>query len=438
MTEPGVTSARVYLWGTHIGSVTWDQTRQLGHFTYNPEFRQSGLEVAPLTMPLAQRSFSFPELNTNVFKGLPGFLADSLPDKFGNAVIAAWLARQGRHDHDLTPIERLRLTGTRGMGALEYDPALVTSPDDSVQPLDIGGLVTLINRILASPDADPVVDDRDSQTLDTLLQVGISADGARAKAVIAWDPTTKEVWPGQRKAPPGCGYWLLKFDGVTGNRDREADDPQGYGLVEYAYHLMALQAGIHMNECRLLAENGRRHFVTRRFDRMPDGQKIHRQSLCALGHVDFDAAGSYSYEQVMEIIQKLELPPDALKEQFRRMAFNVLVRNHDDHPKNIAFLMNTRGVWSLSPAYDLTFAYNPHGQWTNRHQMSLNGKRDNFVYDDLCAVARRFSLEDSQSTAIIQQVADAVTQWPQFAQRAGVDRDTQDSIGKHLRLGIVT
>jgi serine/threonine-protein kinase HipA len=435
MTEAEMALVHVHLWGIHIGSVSWDRRRQLGHFTYSSQFRERGIEVAPVTMPLSRRTFSFPELNANVFKGLPGFLADSLPDRFGNAVIDAWLAREGRSD--LTPVERLRLIGDRGMGALEYLPGLIPQSDSHAQSLNIAGLVSMINRIIASPGSDPVIDNGDARDLECLLQIGISADGARAKAVIAWDPTSDVIWPGHRQAPAGCGYWLLKFDGVTGNRDREAEDAQGYGLIEYAYHLMALEAGIQMSECRLLAENGRRHFVTRRFDRTSTGEKIHRQSLCALGHMDFDALGSYSYEQVMAIIQKLELPSDALKEQFRRMVFNVLARNHDDHPKNIAFLMDARGSWSLSPAYDLTFAYNPRGRWTNQHQMSLNGKRDNFTYADLRAVARRFAIADDLSASTIQQVADAVAQWPRFARRAGVDAETIDTIAKCFRLNIV-
>ncbi len=430
-----LTPIHVHLWGAHIGSVSWDSHRQLGHFTYSPEFRERGIAVAPITMPLSRRTFSFPELNANVFKGLPGFLADSLPDRFGNAMIDAWLAWKGRSK--LTPVERLCLIGDRGMGALEYSPPLIRRPPDDwqAQSLDIARLVGMINRILASPGRNPATNASDARDLETLLQIGISADGARAKAVIAWDPASDQIWPGHRQAPAGCGYWLLKFDGITGNRDREAEDPQGYGLIEYAYYLMARAAGIQMSECRLLAEDGRRHFVTRRFDRTPAGDKLHRQSLCALGHMDFDAIGRHSYEQVLEIIQTLALPADALSEEFRRMVFNVLARNHDDHPKNIAFVMDREGTWSLAPAYDLTFAYNPEGHWTRQHQMTLNGKRDNFTSGDLLAVARRFAIADA--TAVIQQVAEAVARWPEFAEEAGVDADTTDKIGRCLRLGIL-
>lgn len=439
MTQLQPATTDVYLWGRTLGTVTWNPSRKLGEFEYAPEFRESGLEVAPITMPLGTQTFCFPELNTQVFEGLPGFLADSLPDKFGHTILNAWLNSQpgvaGRH---LNSVERLRCIGTKGMGALEYSPGIGEHSQDA-DVLDLRALVNFSNAVLAEPgNSTRFVGSEDlRRAMQSMMKVGISADGSRAKAVIAWNPETGEVRCGHSRAPEGYGYWLLKFDGVTGNRDKEAVDPQGYGLIEYAYHLMAVSAGIHMEECRLLHENGRRHFITRRFDRTPQGDKIHRQSLCAMAHMDFDAAGAYSYEQVMEIIQRLALPEATLEEQFRRMVFNVLARNHDDHPKNIAFLMDPRSQWRLSPAYDLTFAYNPEGQWTNQHQMSLNGKRDGFSYADFSAVASRFSLSSQRADTIIQQVAEAVSRWRHFAQEAGVAEHQINEVAVCLRLNLV-
>ncbi len=436
-------TANVHLWGLHVGAICWDESRQLGHFSYSDEFCRNGLPVAPVTMPLKADVYAFPELNANVFKGLPGFLADSLPDKFGNRIIEAWAQRAG-HSPALNPVERLLLIHDRAMGALEFTPVASDSRFHDSGPkattelaVDLGEMVTLINHLISQPEALPPVSGEMAQTLELLLQMGMSADGARAKAVIGLNPATNEVRPGHRTLADDFGYWLLKFDGITGNRDREADDPQGYGLIEYTYYLMARAAGITIAESRLLHENGRHHFVTRRFDRTDAGGKVHRQSLCALGHMDFDAAGRYSYEQVMEIIKTLDMPQSTLEEQFRRTAFNIIARNHDDHAKNTAFLMSRQGAWSLAPAYDLTFAYNPEGQWTNQHQMTLNGKRDHFDSADFLALSRRFAIDDARALTIIQQVTDAVAQWPELAREAGVDAESIAAISRELRLSIV-
>lgn len=432
-------TANVQLWDTGVGTIAWDEAQQLGHFTYSAKFLEERVQVAPIKLPLNRGRFAFPDLNTNVFKGLPGVLADSLPDKFGTAVIDAWLAQQDLPANALNPVERLRLIGSRGMGALEYAPplaALATPPDG---PLDLSGLIDVINCILSGTSSRAALSDQRMQdALTTLMHIGISADGARAKAVVGWQPGSPDVYMGHEALPTGCGYWLLKFDGITGNRDREsASDPQGWGIIEYAYHLMARAAGIAMSDCRLLNDNGRQHFITRRFDRTDDGAKLHRQSLCAMGHMDFDALGSYSYEQVVDIMRELELPQAQVEEFFRRMVFNVLARNHDDHAKNVAFLMSREGRWSLAPAYDLTFAYNPEGQWTHCHQMTLNGKRDHFTYDDFETVATTFDIGRERCHALVQQVAHAVSQWTRFADQAGVSAEQADAIAKDLRLHIV-
>lgn len=416
-----MTLAQVSLWGRVIGAVSWDAERGVANFEYEPAFVGSGIEVAPLTMPLARRIYSFPALSKSTFRGLPGLLADSLPDDFGNALIDAWLARQGRPPESFNPVERLCYTGTRGMGALEYAPLLGPAEGPAAQ-LDLDALTALATDILRRRDqvhgsfAAPVQE----STLTDILRIGTSAGGARAKAIIAWNPQTNEVRSGQVKAGQGFTYWLLKFDGVSGNRDKELDDPEGYGLIEYGYYLMARAAGITMAESRLLRENGRSHFMTKRFDRTDAGGKLHMQTLCGLAHFDFRQPGAYSYEQALQVIRRLGLPMDSIEEMFRRMVFNILARNQDDHVKNTAFLMQPSGKWSLAPAYDITYSYNPAGAWTGTHQMSLNGKRDHFEFEDLEACAASCSMKKGRAAAILREVTSAVERWPEFAEQAGV------------------
>jgi serine/threonine-protein kinase HipA len=341
--------AQVILWGTRIGVVELPDGEAIASFQYDPDFLPSGVEVSPLVMPLRDAPYSFPGLAPRTFHGLPGLLADSLPDKYGNALIDAWLATQGRLPGDFNAVERLSYTGARGMGALEFRPATGPAAGDTA-PVDIDALVRLASEVLTHRKTLKVTfagDDR-ADALREILRVGTSAGGARAKAVIAWNPVTNEVRSGQLKAPPGYEYWLLKFDGVEGNKDRDLADPQGYGAVEYAYAQMAGAAGVEMSPCRLFEEGGRRHFMTRRFDRTGAGDKLHMQSLAALAHFDFNDPGAYGYEQAFLTIRQLGLPADDVRQQFRRMAFNVMARNQDDHVKNIAFLMDRSGTWRPS------------------------------------------------------------------------------------------
>ena len=325
-------------------------------------------------------------------------LADSLPDRFGNALIDAWLATQGRSPGSFSAIERLCYTGSRGMGALEYAPVLGPKPRRSTK-INVDALVKLASEVLTHHRnlGGHFAGTSSSKALADILKVGTSAGGARAKAVIAWNRRTNEVKSGQLPAGPGFTYWLLKFDGVAGNKDKELEDPKGYGAIEYAYALMAKAAGITMTECRLLEEHGRRHFMTRRFDRRDDGSKLHMQSLGALGHFDYNQAGAYAYEQAFLTIRQLGLPMTATEEQFRRMLFNVVARNQDDHVKNIAFLMNKAGEWSLAPGFDVTYSYNPSGSWTATHQMTINGKRDAFVKADIRAAGKSAGLKQGRS-----------------------------------------
>lgn len=431
-----MTLAEVRLWGKMIGAVSLDRPNGIAAFEYTPEFAASGIEVSPISMPLSREIYKFPELPRASFHGLPGLLADSLPDKFGNALIDSWLARQGRSAESFDAVERLCYTGSRGMGALEYVPSLGPAPQES-HTLEIDALVQLASAILSDRERlNANFDDHDA--LADILRVGTSAGGARAKAVIAWNPTTNEVRTGQGKAPSGFEHWLLKFDGVSGNRDKEFDDPQGYGAIEYAYYLMASAAGIDMTESRLLEENGRRHFMTRRFDRLESGEKLHMLSLGGMAHFDFNNAGAHGYEQVFLVMRKLNLPMSSAEQMFRRMVFNVLARNQDDHVKNIAFLMGKDGDWSLAPAFDVTFSFNPDGDWTSSHQMTVNGKRDGFVFEDLKACAESASMKRGRAATILNEVRDVVERWPDFAALAGVAPDWSEQIRRFLRLELAS
>lgn len=432
-----MTVARVKLWGREIGAVSLDDREQFARFQYLPEFARSRFQIAPIKMPLSDQVYQFPELNPRTFHGLPGLLADSLPDKFGNRLIDRWLAQQGRAPETFNAVERLCYTGTRGMGALEFSPA--QGPRRSkARKIDLDVLVELASNILATRAeyVGSLQPPARQKALEDLLLVGTSAGGARAKAVIAWNPETNEVRSGQVAAGKGFSYWLLKFDGVSDNKDKELADPEGFGLIEFAYYKMALAAGITMTECRLLKEQSRSHFMTRRFDRLEGGGKLHLQSLCAMGHFDFDDPTSYSYEQALLVMRQLELPTPSLEQQYRRLVFNVVARNQDDHVKNIAFLMDQAGTWSLAPAFDVVYSYNPLGQWTSQHQMSINGKHDGFVRDDFRAIGKVALLRQGRDLAILDEVIDAVKRWPQFAEGEGIPAQDIRRISATHRLDI--
>src|SRR5580698_2124156 len=415
------TVAEVRLWGRMIGAVSMEEGARIAAFQYDPAFLDSGIELSPIIVPLSRQVYQFPSLAQVSFHGLPGLLADSLPDKFGNALIDAWLATQGRRPESFNAVERLCYIGVRGMGALEFAPAKGPPLRRSAK-VQLDELVKLASQVLTHRASLQVsfAPGRRHDGLQEMLRVGTSAGGARAKAIVAWNRNTNEVRSGQVKAPAGFDYWLLKFDGVSANKDKELEDPKGYTVIEYAYALMAADAGIEMSECRLLEENGRRHFMTRRFDRLSDGGKLHMQSLAALGHFDFNSAGAYSYEQALGVIRRLELPMRSVEQQFRRMAFNVVARNPDDHVKNIAFLMDKSGAWTLSPAFDVAYSYNPAGDRTSQHQMTINGKVDDFTLEDFKAAAQVAGLKRGRPEAILAEVMDTVKEWPRYAETAGV------------------
>jgi len=428
-------SAILSMWGTEIGYLSLGDQETTAAFEYSPAFLGSGIELSPLMMPLSSRVYRFPELPRQSFHGLPGMLADSLPDKFGHALMDAWLATQGRATGSSSAVERLCYIGSRGMGALEFQPARPRHAR-TAHPVDIDQLVSLASEILShrSSLSTTLAGPDKEQGIREILRVGTSAGGARAKAILAWNPETNEVKSGQVSAGEGFEYWLMKFDGVRNNRDKELEDPKGYGAIEFAYSRMANDAGIEMMPCRLFEEGGRRHFMTKRFDRTPDGGKLHLQSLAALAHLDFNQAGAYGYEQAFLMMTSLGLSREQRVQQFRRMVFNVVARNQDDHVKNISFLMDRRGAWSLSPAYDVTWSYNPTGKWTSTHQMTLNGKQDGFRLSDIEACGEMALLKQGEAKRILQEVQSVVARWRDYADEVGVGADHRDLVQDSLRL----
>lgn len=432
-----MTIAEVVLWGTTIGSLQWDEMKNIALFQYDQGFVRSGIEVAPFTLPLSDTIYRFPELSYSSFHGLPGLVSDSLPDAFGNSLIDAWLAAQGRKPASFNPVERLCYIGKRAMGALEFHPIKGPKHTHS-SAIDIAFLVDLASEVLTHRKnlSTSFSTPTRKAALKEILKIGTSAGGARAKAVISWNPNTHEVRSGQTELEPGFEAWLIKFDGVSGNKDKELEDPKGYGLIEYAYYLMARKAGIAISDCMLLQEGGRNHFMTKRFDRTKEGNKLHMLSLAALEHFDYNKPGYYAYEQAFATITTLDLDLSTREELFRRMVFNIMARNQDDHVKNISFLMNKQGNWMLAPAYDLTYSYNPSGLWTNAHQMTIQGKRDNITLDDLFNVAHLASIPVKRTKDILHQVDDGVSFWPEAADMANISEKIMRIIAKTHRTSL--
>ncbi len=431
--------ATVSLWGRRIGGVSWDAKRAIGVFQYDPAFvRRGTVQPAPFRMPLREKPYEFPPLRDTSFAGLPGLLSDSLPDRFGTVLVNRWLVENGIDINAFTPVERLCYTATRGMGALEFEPAI--GPPDSGERIHIDQLVDLTNLVLAERRSLAGrlrgVDDREG--MERILRVGTSAGGQRPKAILSWNPETGEFRSGQVEAVAGFEPWILKFDGVDGDGGAGLSTPGGYGRIEYAYHLMARAAGIAMTPCRLHEEDGRAHFMTRRFDRGPRGGKLHMQSLAGLLHLDYNDVAAHRHEQAMTVIADLNLGPGALREQFRRVCFNIAARNQDDHVKNIAFLMDRDGRWSLSPAYDVTYSYNPEGAFAAHHQMSVGGKFSGFEREDLLAFAEDSGVARRVAVRILDTVLAAMRQWPRYAREAGVPARDRDRIGAVHRVGALT
>jgi serine/threonine-protein kinase HipA len=416
-----VNQVNVHLWGYRIGAVALDPAYGYYAFAYTPEFRAAGIEPAPLHMPVREgRTYLFTDLPDITYKRLPALLSDALPDDFGNALINRWMADRGVAASEVTALDRLAYMSTRAMGALTFRPARGPATHKPTA-IVLSDLVEQARRAVTGMLDD---DEHANAALRSIIEVGTSAGGARAKAVVAWNEQTGELRAGQLEAPPGFGHWLLKFDGM--GHDNELGSPQGYGRIEYAYHLMARAAGINMTDCTLLEENGRAHFLTRRFDREDGSVRHHMQTLCAMDHLDYKKKGTNSYSQLFMAMKRLELPYEDTEEAFRRMVFNVMGRNCDDHTKNFAFRLRQGKGWGLSPAYDVTFAHNPNGEWTNQHLMSVNGKFKGLRIGDLLAEAERFGVGTAKR--VIDEVRCAVQDWSSHAEAARVPDDVAQSI----------
>ncbi|ELK8508340.1 type II toxin-antitoxin system HipA family toxin [Vibrio vulnificus] len=429
-----------------VGAVSFDTEKGLGSFEYDPSFVKKGVELSPIKMPLSNRIYRFSELDFNTFKGLPGLIADSLPDDFGNAVLNAWVASQGRSPSDITPLQRLQYTGKRGMGALEYAPATKLRSLNASQQVEIQSLVSIAQEILDSRGNFEVElkqngqDDREAMM--SLLSVGMSAGGARPKAVLAFNEDFTQVRSGQTNVPSGFTHYLMKFDGVSEhNKNQETfGDPLGYGAMEFVYHLMANKCGIDMMPCRLLHEGNRRHFITQRFDRIKNS-KVHVQTLNGLAHIDYKKPGSFSYAELFGIARQLKLSAVDAEQLFKRMTFNIIARNHDDHSKNFAFMLTQdrlkKDKWSLAPAYDLAYSYKPGSKWVNSHWMSLNGKRDNFTRSDFYSLEKLSPIFNKRKIDdIIDTTIEHVSTWRQLAEEWDVPKTLIDEIQENLRLDI--
>lgn len=429
--------AEVKIWGKQVGALAWDPAQRLATFEFEPRFKTLGWDLSPLKMPVAanQSLFSFPELRSDkndgydTFKGLPGMLADALPDRYGNQLINQWLAQQGRPQDSMNPIEMLCFIGTRGMGALEFEP-IILKENKRPFSVEIDGLVATAQHLLHQRQVFSTnLSEDEKQAVQEILKIGTSAGGARPKAVIAWNEKTGEVKSGQTNAPKGFEHWLIKLDGVS---DVQLGTSSGYGRVEMAYYRMAGACGIQMMPCRILEENGRAHFMTRRFDREGGDVKHHVQTFCALKHFDYNQVRSFSYEQLFQCMRELKLSYADAEQMFRRMVFNVVARNCDDHTKNFSFLLKKNGKWELAPAYDICFAYRPGSEWVSQHALSINGKRSGITRADLLEVGA--SIKCKKSGEIIDEIVEAVSRWEQFANEVEVSPTLRKEIGRNLYL----
>jgi serine/threonine-protein kinase HipA len=428
-----ITTAYINIWNKRVGAIAWDANNGLASFEYEPSFLSNNWDLSPLKMPISgaeKRVFSFAELrSTTTFKGLPGLLADVLPDKYGSSLINAWLASNGRPSDSMNPVELLCFIGSRGMGALEFEPVLPKTSSGATK-IELSSLVQIAQEILTGRQQFKTnLSSDEAKALSDILKIGTSAGGARAKAVITFNPDTNEIRSGQADAPKGFTHWLIKFDGVS---DQQLGTSSGYGRVEMAYYLMAKEAEIEMTDCRLLEENDRAHFMTKRFDREPMKGKLHVQSFCTIAHYDFNEITAFSYEQLFETMRSMLLPYTDAEQLYRRMVFNVMSRNCDDHTKNFSFIMDKIGQWKLAPAFDVCHSYRPGSTWVSQHSMSINGKRQNITRADLLLVAKKMNIKKADT--IIDKVHDTVSKWSDFATQTNVEKDLKEAITKTLLL----
>lgn len=427
-----IQTAYVNIWNQRVGAVAWDEQNGTASFEYAPEFVQTGLELSPIIMPAeASRIYRFVDhRNTSTFKGLPGLLADVLPDKYGNTLINQWLVKNNRPANSINPVETLCFIGQRAMGALEFEPAIPKDKGQSIR-LEMNELIDITSKILSGRQEFLTnLQPEQEKSLQAILKIGTSAGGARAKALIAFNKETQEIRSGHANVPRGFEHYLIKFDGIE---DEQFGTSKGYGRVEMAYYKMAVDAGIEMMESELLVENGRAHFMTKRFDRLNGANKVHVQSFCALRHYDFNDISLYAYEDLFETMRLLVLPYPQAEQLYRRMVFNVIAKNCDDHTKNFAFTMDQSGEWSLSPAFDVCYAYRPSSSWVSQHCLSVNGKRKNIEKADLLEVARKMNIKNANE--IIDQIDQVISRWKDYANDQKVDPELRDTIqGTFVRM----
>lgn len=422
--------ARVKLYGATVGAIQWDSRYEIGRFEYDKTFINSGLQPSPLLMPtVLGKVYTFANINRDTFHGLPGMLADCLPDTYGRALFNKWLSLTGRTSAN--PVETLCYFGNRCMGALEFEPAIVSTVSEN-QKFDLDSLIEVAKEAISEKSKfETNISKNTKNAVSEIVRLGTSAGGQRAKAIIAYNKQTGEIRSGQIPAPDGFEHYLIKLDGVSAETGFK--QTENFGRLEYSFYLLAKKCGINMMDSELIEENGRAHFLTKRFDRK-NGDKIHTQTLCGIAHYDFKQLRAYSYEQNFNVMRTLRLPyPDAV-EMFRRMVFNVIVRNQDDHTKNISFLMDRNGVWRLSPAYDMGYSYNPNGGWTAMHQMSINGKYDKILRSDLLACAEKNHIKSAGS--IIDEILEVANSWQLIAKECGVPNNFITSILPNMLLSL--
>ena len=420
---------QVKLYDEILGTIDWNANKGSSIFQYSNNALNREIEPSPIIMPTQERIFETNRDHIN-FHNLPYLLSDSMPDDFGNTMMKEWLKQKKLSIDDINPVDRLTYVGRRGMGALEYEP--VSYKENNNYNVTISELLEVAKKVLEGKE-ETSYDDLDKDSLSDILRIGTSVGGARAKALVAikFDSNKKitEIKSGDITQTEGYSYWLLKIDGAN---EKTLGEGEGLGKIEYAYYLLAKESGIEMSDSILFEENNRFHFLTKRFDRTDNGDKIHMQTFGALAGIDYKIQKASSYETLFRVMKRLSLPYYQFEQQYRRALFNVIARNHDDHVKNFSFLMDKVGKWKISPAYDINYSYSPGGTWTNVHQSSINNKFDNFSRDDLLSLGKTFGIK--KANHILDEIIAAVNLWPKIATEVDIPKKEIEARSKGLRV----
>lgn len=420
---------QVKLYDEILGTIDWNANKGSSTFQYSNNALNRGIEPSPIIMPTQEKIFETNRDHIN-FHNLPYLLSDSMPDDFGNRMMKEWLKQKKLSIDDINPVDRLTYVGSRGMGALEYEP--INYKEDNNHNVNTSDLFEVAKKVLEGKE-ETTYDYLDKDSLSDILRIGTSVGGARAKALIAikFDSNKKitEIKSGDIIQPEGYSYWLLKIDGAN---EKTLGEGEGLGKIEYAYYLLATQAGVEMADSILFEENNRFHFLTKRFDRTDNGDKIHMQTFSALAGIDYKIQKASSYETLFRVMKRLRLPYYQFEQQYRRALFNVIARNHDDHVKNFSFLMDKQGAWKISPAYDINYSYSPGGTWTNVHQSSINNKFDNFTRNDLLSLGKTFGIK--KANHILDEIIEAVNLWSKIATEIDIPKKEIEARNKVLRV----